>query len=82
MRRFAIIGCFLLYSGVSALGFYEITAKSPALLGTPLPGWQSTCRAENTTPWQQPTGILAVDKLLHETQEAARFYGLVERHDR
>ncbi len=77
MRRFTIFGCSLLYLGASALGIYELTAKSPQLLGTPLPRWQSTCQVENSTPWQQPTGILAVDKLLHETQEAARFYRLV-----
>lgn len=77
MRRLAIAGLFLAYSAASALGFYEITAKSPALLGSPLPGWGTTCRAERTTPWRQPTGILALDKILHETREACFFYGLI-----
>lgn len=76
MRQLAILASFLLYFTGSALGYYELTAKSPALLGAPLPGWDMTCRVENSTPWKQPTGILPVDKLLHETQEACLFYGL------
>ena len=77
MRRLAFTGLFLAYSGFIALGFYEITAKSPTLLGTPLPGWGTTCRVEQSTPWEPPTGILALDKILHETQEAYLFYGLL-----
>ena len=76
MRRLALLGLFVVYSGVIALGLYEITAKSPQLLGTPLPGWESTCSVEKTTPWRPGTGILPVDKLLHETQEACLYYGL------
>ena len=75
MRRLALMGLFLAYSGAVALGMYEITAKSPQLLGAPLPGWQITCRAENATPWQPATGIHPLDRVLHETQEAAFFYG-------
>ena len=78
MRRFAAFGCYLLYFAGTALGFYEVTAKSPTLLGAPLPGWGSTCRAENSTPWRQPTGLLVLDKILHETQEAFVFYGLTD----
>ncbi len=62
---------------VAALGFYELTAKSPSLLGHPLPGWQKTDRIEKVTTWEQPTGIMVVDKVLHEGEEAARFYGLM-----
>jgi hypothetical protein len=59
---------------VAALGLYELTAKSPLLTGQPLPGWWATERAERTTRWQPPTGVFALDKLLHEGEEAARFY--------
>lgn len=76
MRRLAILASFLAYFTGSALGFYELTAKSPTLLGSPLPGWDMTCRVEQSTPWRQPTGILPLDKLWHETQEACLFYGL------
>ncbi len=59
---------------VAGLGFYELTAKSPGLTGIALPGWWATARAEKVVRWQPPTGILPLDKLLHEGQEAACFY--------
>jgi acyl dehydratase len=77
MRRLAFAAVFAVYTGVAALGMYEITAKSPVLLGSPLPGWRTTCRVEESTPWRQPTGILPVDKVLHESREAYLFYGLL-----
>jgi len=64
---------------IVALGAYELTAKSPSLLGTPLPGWWATDRAEHLVRWTQPTRILPLDKLLHEGREAARFYALLSR---
>lgn len=72
-------GIYLLLLAVLALTMYEMTAKSPTWLGQPLPGWQQSRRAEFSTRWEQPTGILPVDKLLHEGEEAARFYGLLVR---
>ena len=74
MRRMAKWSLLLVYSGFVALGLYEVTAKSPSLLGSPLPGWGATLQAEFSTPWQPRTGVLPVDKLLHESQEACRFY--------
>ena len=74
MNRFALAGFALIYFCVTALGIYEITAKSPSLLGTRLPGWWATDKAEHSTRWDPPTGFLPVDKLLHETEEAVRFY--------
>ncbi|MBK7187794.1 MAG: hypothetical protein IPH86_03660 [bacterium] len=59
---------------VAGLGFYELTAKSPALTGSTMPGWWATARAEKVVRWQPPTGLLLLDKLLHEGQEAACFY--------
>lgn len=74
MHRFATATFVLLYLCVTALGIYEITAKSPSILGMRLPGWWATDKAERCTRWDPPTGILPVDKLLHEGQEAVRFY--------
>lgn len=59
---------------VAALAIYELTAKSPRLTGSALPGWWAAERAERATHWRPPTGILPFDKLLHEGEEAARFY--------
>ena len=64
---FGFLGCL-------GLGFYEMTAKSPTLLGRPLPGWRATVRVEKVTRWNPPTGILPLDKFLHEGEEACRFY--------
>ena len=77
MRRLAFSGLFLAYYSCAALGFYEVTAKSPGLLGPPLPGWGTTCRVEKSIRWNPPTGFLPLDKLLHETQEACLFYRLL-----
>ena len=77
MRRLTLLSLCLAYYGVVALGFYEITAKSPQLLGAPLPGWNITCRVEKATPWRPATGILPVDKIIHETREACLYYGML-----
>ncbi len=74
MKRLARAGITLLFTSCVALGIYEMTAKSPSLLGTHLPGWWATDEAERTTRWNPPTGILPVDKLLHEGEEAVKFY--------
>lgn len=79
MRRLAGTGFYLVWLLVAALGHYELTAKSPRVLGRPLPGWPETLQVERRTRWNPPTGILPVDKLLHEGEEAARYYGLLAR---
>lgn len=80
MRRLAGMAIYLIWLITAALGHYELTAKSPLLLGRPLPGWPKTLQVERMTRWDPPTGILPVDKLLHEGEEAARFYGLLAHH--
>ncbi len=77
LSRPTALGLGLLYVVGIGLAMYEMTAKSPTLLGQPLPGWRATVRAERTTRWNPPTGILAVDKLLHEGEEALRFYRII-----
>ena len=76
MRRLLATGVYLAAMSVLALAFYELTAKSPQLLGRPLPGWQASHRAEISTRWDSATGIDPLDRLLHEGQEALTFYGL------
>ncbi|MCP4572984.1 MAG: hypothetical protein GY838_11575 [bacterium] len=77
MRRLILAGAYAAFLAVAALGYYEWTAKSPAILGTALPGWYASRAAEKATRWQRPTGLLVVDKALHEGEEAMRFYGLL-----
>jgi hypothetical protein len=74
MNRLTQAGLVLLYIICLALGIYEMTAKSPSILGTRLPGWWATDRAEKATRWNPPTGVFPLDKLLHEGEEAINFY--------
>ncbi len=80
MRALTETTIVLLTTAIGALGMYEITAKSPKVLGQALPGWLETCQIEETTVWQQPTGFLPLDKFLHESEEAIRYYGLLTRN--
>jgi hypothetical protein len=77
MQRMSQAGLGLLLASILALGIYETTAKSPSLLGTHLPGWWATDQAERTTRWQPVTGFLPLDKILHESEEAIRFYAVL-----
>lgn len=74
MQHLRLIAVVIAAWLVAALGLYELTAKSPRLGGHPLPGWWATERAERTTRWRPPTGLFPLDKVLHEGEEAARFY--------
>ena len=76
MRRLPIAGICLMTIVFGLMSLYEITAKSPWLFHETLPGWQKTQRVERSTPWNPPTGIFPLDKVLHEGEEALRFYGL------
>lgn len=77
MRRFLAAGAWAAFVATAALGFYEWTAKSPVILGAPLPGWSACRAAEQATRWERPTGLFLVDKTIHEGEEALRFYGLL-----
>jgi hypothetical protein len=76
-NRPAQVGFMVVYVAILGLGMYEVTAKSPTLLGEPLPGWRATVLAEKSTRWNPPTGFLPLDKLLHEGEEALRYYRLL-----
>lgn len=73
MARLRIAGLVLVTWLVAGLGLYELAAKSPAGVAAP-PARRAVATAEGATRWRPPTGLLPVDKLLHEGEEAARFY--------
>ncbi len=62
---------------LTAMSGYELTAKSPRLLGQPLPGWSRTLQVEHLVRWRQPSRIYPLDKALHEGREAWLYYGLM-----
>lgn len=65
---------FIVYLACLWLGFYELTAKTPSWLCGDLPGRSAARLAERSVPWERPTGVFALDKLLHEGREAVVFY--------
>jgi hypothetical protein len=74
MRRLflsLVLGGQLLVTG---LANYELAAKLPGWLERPWPGWRAAVRAECTTPWREHTGWHRLDRVLHESEEAVRFY--------
>lgn len=58
---------------VAGLGLYELAAKSPAGAAAPS-ARRAAAIAEAATRWSPPTGLLALDRVLHEGEEAVRFY--------
>lgn len=65
---------YTIYLACLGLGFYEFTAKTPSWLVANLPGRTAAVRAESSVRWDRPTGILPLDKLVHEGREALIFY--------
>jgi len=80
VNRWRILGFVVLVWAAAGLGFYELTAKSPQVTGAALPGWWATEQAEKATRWQPPTGLLPLDRILHEGEEAAHFYAALVRY--
>ncbi len=76
MYRIRSIVLVLSLLAISGLFNYELAAKWPRLFGDSLPGSQMAQQVENSTPWHEWTGLLPLDRLLHEGQEALQFYGL------
>lgn len=69
-------GClYLALLAAVALGNYECASHAPDLWGTPWPGRHEAVVADARTPWRARTGVLLLDRALHESVEAARFYG-------
>jgi len=56
------------------LGSYEIVQKSPTTPLGPLPGYALAAHADRAVRWRSPTGLVPVDVLLHESQEAFLYY--------
>lgn len=74
VNRLRIAGLVLGAWVFAALGLYELAAKAPADIAARWPGRRAARQAEAATRWRPPTGLMPVDKVLHEGEEAARFY--------
>jgi len=77
MRRAKTLNLYLLTITIFLMGFYEVTAKSHRVMDQPLPGWWKTQQVERLTAWNPTTGVHPLDKLIHEGEEAIRYYSLM-----
>ena len=76
LRKLLLFGFACCATGL--LG-YEIVARSGPWPGGPLPGWYEARLAERRTAFVPWTGLMPLDLLLHEGQEAAGYYSLLLR---
>jgi hypothetical protein len=60
--------------GVWFLAGYELPARAVDDFDRHPPGWEAALAAERETPWRAWTGWRPLDRLLHEGEEAARFW--------
>ena len=60
---------------------YELVAKAPLLLGGEAPGGWAARRAERSVRYRRLTGFPPLDHLLHEGDEAARYYAVLLDRD-
>lgn len=74
MNRLRIAGLVLGAWVIAALGLYELAAKAPVDVAAGWPGRRAARQAESATRWRPPTGLMPIDRILHEGEEAARFY--------
>lgn len=65
---------FVLWLLVCAVGQYEVAAKSDRWLAVPLPSGREARQADAETPYRAWTRVPVVDRLIHESREAARYY--------
>lgn len=72
-RNFCTLLCWF---ALVALLHYELVAKSPRTPLGPLPGFRTAAYVDRIVPYRAHTGIVPVDRLLHECHEAALFYRL------
>ena len=71
LRTFVLV---LLWLAVTGLLGYEVVQKAPETPIGPLPGSALATRADTEVQWQATTGIMPVDRFLHETEEACLYY--------
>ncbi len=74
MRRLSMLLLSLAWLGFVGLVGYEVVQKSPATPLGPLPGHELAGRADRQVRFRATTGMLPVDRLLHEGQEACVYY--------
>jgi hypothetical protein len=74
MRRVVTFLCGLSWLALVGLAGYEVVEKvSSSPLG-PLPGHDLAQRADRQVRFRGATGLLALDRVLHEGEEACVYY--------
>jgi len=74
MRRLSALLAALAWLGLVSLLGYELVQKSPGTPLGPLPGHEVARRADLEVRFRASTGLVPLDRLLHEGQEATNYY--------
>ena len=71
-----LVSYLTLMAFVGLIG-YEVSAKLPGPEIQGLAGCRVARMAEQHTPWRELSGVMPIDRVAHEFEEAARFYRLL-----
>jgi hypothetical protein len=71
LRKFLLLGFWL---ALICLLNYELVQKAPQTALGQLPGSSVADRADRRVKYEATTGLVPLDRLLHEGREAWRFY--------
>lgn len=74
IRRLSVLLAALAWLGLVSLLGYELVQKSPDTALGPLPGYEHARQADRSVRFRAATGLVPLDRLLHEGQEAATYY--------
>lgn len=74
MRHLRNVLLLLAWLGTVGLLHYELVHKAPRTPLGALPGSELAARTEAKVRFRALTGVMPIDRVLHEGQEAYRFY--------
>ncbi|MEZ4387420.1 MAG: hypothetical protein R3D98_07530 [Candidatus Krumholzibacteriia bacterium] len=74
MRRISVLLAAVAWLAFVGLAGYELVQKSAGTALGPLPGYELASWADREVRYRATTGILPIDRLLHESQEACLYY--------
>lgn len=74
MFRLRCLLVLALWLPATGLLGYEVVQKSPSTPLGALPGASLAAWADRSVIWRPVTGVVPIDRLLHESQEACLYY--------
>jgi hypothetical protein len=74
MRRLLSTGLYICFLALTLQTQYEVAEHAHQRWGVRWPGWEGAAYAERVTLWHPSTGVLLLDRLIHEGTEAGVYY--------